>query len=204
MRQPHVSVASSRLPAWCQARSSRCPAAALRRAARSRARTVLRPFRRCVKLRRVTKSHVSCKDRLPMTEPLLRVRNLVKQFLVKRGIFSGAAERVHAVAGVSFQLDAGETLGLVGESGCGKSTTGRMVLRLIEPTSGSVKFEGRDLATVRGGKLRDLRQRLQPVFQDPYASLNPRMTVQSIVSEPMRIHNKWGKSSGPKRVKELM
>jgi oligopeptide/dipeptide ABC transporter ATP-binding protein len=134
----------------------------------------------------------------------LEVCDLVKDFPIRAGLFRRQVGAVSAVAGVSFELDAGETLGLVGESGCGKSTTGRMVLRLIEPTSGSVKFEGRDLATVRGGKLRDLRQRLQPVFQDPYASLNPRMTVQSIVSEPMRIHNKWGKSSGPKRVKELM
>src|SRR5262249_41103908 len=121
MRQPRAGVASSRLPAWCQARLTRCRAAGLRRAARSRARTVLRPFLHCAKSRQATKSRVSCKDRTAMMEPLLRVKNLVKQFLVKRGIFSGAAERVHAVNDVSFEVGAGETLGLVGGSGCGKA-----------------------------------------------------------------------------------
>jgi oligopeptide/dipeptide ABC transporter ATP-binding protein len=140
----------------------------------------------------------------PARHPILEVNDLVKDFPIRSGLFRRQIGAVSAVAGVSFQLAAGETLGLVGESGCGKSTTGRMVLRLIEPTSGSVKFEGQDLASMRHGKLRDLRKRMQPVFQDPYASLNPRMTVQSIISEPMRIHKQWNKTTGPLRVKELM
>jgi oligopeptide transport system ATP-binding protein len=123
-----------------------------------------------------------------MTEPLLRVKNLVKQFLVKRGIFSGAAERVHAVNDVSFEVGAGETLGLVGESGCGKSTTGRCILRLTEPTSGEVWFKGTNVTALNPTELRALRRDMQIIFQDPYASLDPRMTIGAIIGEALTIH----------------
>jgi oligopeptide transport system ATP-binding protein len=123
-----------------------------------------------------------------MTEPLLRVSELVKNFPVKGGILGRAVDQVHAVDGVSFDLNPGETLGLVGESGCGKSTTGRCILRLIEPTSGEVWFEGRNIATFSSTELTALRRDLQIIFQDPYASLNPRMTVGAIVGEALIIH----------------
>jgi oligopeptide transport system ATP-binding protein len=123
-----------------------------------------------------------------MTEPLLRVKNLVKQFLVKRGIFSGAADRVHAVNDVSFEVGAGETLGLVGESGCGKSTTGRCILRLTEPTSGEVWFKGTNVTALNPTELRALRRDMQIIFQDPYASLDPRMTIGAIIGEALTIH----------------
>jgi oligopeptide/dipeptide ABC transporter ATP-binding protein len=136
--------------------------------------------------------------------PVLEATDLVKEFPIRAGLFRRQIGHVSAVAGVSFQLAASETLGLVGETGCGKTTTGRMLLRLVEPTSGSVKFEGRDLSKLGRGALRELRSHMQPVFQDPYASLNPRMTVQTIISEPLRIHGKWKKGTGGERVKELM
>jgi len=123
-----------------------------------------------------------------MAEPLLRVKNLVKYFPIKGGLFSREVARVHAVDGISFEINAGETLGLVGESGCGKSTTGRCILRLIEPTSGEVWFEGKNVTTMDKRSLRALRRDLQIIFQDPYASLNPRMTVGSIVGEALIIH----------------
>ncbi len=123
-----------------------------------------------------------------MTEPLLRVKNLVKHYPVKGGFFSRELERVHAVDGVSFDILPGETLGLVGESGCGKSTTGRCVLRLIEPTSGELWFEGQDVTNVTKAELRALTRNMQIIFQDPYASLNPRMTVGAIIGEALIIH----------------
>jgi oligopeptide transport system ATP-binding protein len=123
-----------------------------------------------------------------MTAPLLSVKHLVKEFALKGGIFSGARERIHAVDDVSFDLAAGETLGLVGESGCGKSTTGRCILRLIEPTAGEVWFEGRNVTAMRKAELRVLARDMQIIFQDPYASLDPRMTVGAIIGEALVIH----------------
>ena len=123
-----------------------------------------------------------------MTEPLLRVKNLVKRFPVKGGLFARDLEHVHAVDGVSFEIQPGETLGLVGESGCGKSTTGRCILRLIAPTSGELWFEGKDVTHASKSELRALTRNMQIIFQDPYASLNPRMTVGAIVAEALIIH----------------
>ena len=128
-------------------------------------------------------------------EPLLRVRDLVKRFPIKGGLLGREVEAVHAVSGVSFDLQAGETLGVVGESGCGKSTTGRCILRLIEPTSGEVWFEGKDVTRAGKEELRALARDMQIIFQDPYASLNPRMTVGAIVGEALIIH-KLTKSRG--------
>ncbi len=137
--------------------------------------------------------------------PLLQVRDLVKHFPVKGGVFSREVERVHAVDGVSFDVRSGETLGLVGESGCGKSTTGRCILRLIEPTSGSVRFDGREVTTLEGGDLQRLRREMQIIFQDPFASLNPRMTVGAIVGEALTIHGLAANSGAhDDRVAELL
>ena len=123
-----------------------------------------------------------------MPEPLLRVTDLVKHFPIKSGLLSRATERVHAVDGVSFEIAAGETMGLVGESGCGKSTTGRCILRLIEPTSGEVWFDGKNVTALSGSALRALCRDMQIIFQDPYASLDPRMTVGAIIGEALIIH----------------
>jgi oligopeptide transport system ATP-binding protein len=122
-----------------------------------------------------------------MTEPLLRVSHLVKNFPTRHALL-GTAEEVHAVDDISFAIGAGETLGLVGESGCGKSTTGRCVLRLIEPTAGEVWLEGRSVTALEGKALGALRRDMQIIFQDPYASLNPRMTVGAIIGEALTIH----------------
>jgi peptide/nickel transport system ATP-binding protein len=124
--------------------------------------------------------------------PLLRVHKLVKNFAVRGGFFARSREVVHAVDQVSFEIAAGETLGLVGESGSGKSTTGRCILRLIEPTSGEVWFEGRNVTALGTGALRALARDMQIIFQDPFASLNPRMTVGAIIGEALTIHRLAG------------
>ena len=138
-------------------------------------------------------------------EVLLHVDNLVKHFPITQGIIiQKQVGAVHAVDGVSFDIYKGETLGLVGESGCGKSTTGRTILQLYRPTSGSVYFEGKDLVAMKGEELRKTRKRMQMIFQDPYASLNPRMTVGEIVGEPMLIHKTYSGKELEDRVADLL
>jgi oligopeptide/dipeptide ABC transporter ATP-binding protein len=127
-------------------------------------------------------------DDLPDDAPLLRVEQLVKEFPIRAGVFRREIGQVKAVSDVSFELFRNETLGVVGESGCGKSTLGRSILRLVEPTSGRVMFGDVDVTKASRSKMRDLRRDLQMVFQDPYASLNPRIPVRDIIGEPMRIH----------------
>jgi oligopeptide/dipeptide ABC transporter ATP-binding protein len=138
-----------------------------------------------------------------MNMPLLQVEGLVKHFPVRQGLFGRARGAVQAVQGVSFTLQAGQTLGVVGESGCGKSTLGRLVLRLIEPTAGRIAFNGSDLGALDAAALRAQRRAMQIIFQDPYSSLNPRMTVGQTLAEPLRLH---GLHSGrhAERVSELL
>jgi len=135
---------------------------------------------------------------------LLEVQDLKKYFPVKRGVFSRTIGHVRAVDGVSFTLEKGETLGLVGESGCGKTTVGRSILRLIEPTSGHVSFNGRDLLSLDREELRRVRATLQIIFQDPFSSLNPRMNIGQIIAEPIRNHIRTSKVEIRDRVAYLM
>jgi oligopeptide/dipeptide ABC transporter ATP-binding protein len=136
--------------------------------------------------------------------PLLEVRHLRKYFPVRGGVLRRQVGQVHAVDDVSFALAERETLGLVGESGCGKSTLGRCIVRLLEPTDGEIVFEGREITKLRQRALRPLRRELQMVFQDPYASLNPRKRVGSIVGDPLRIHDMGDRRARRLRVQELM
>ena len=136
--------------------------------------------------------------------PLVEVRGLRKFYPVRGGLFARGATQVRAVDGVSLAISAGETLGLVGESGCGKSTLGRTMLRLVEPTSGDVRFAGRTLLTLGARELRALRREMQIVFQDPYGSLNPRMRVASIVGEGLEIHRLGTRAERRDRVMELL
>ena len=140
----------------------------------------------------------------PVRAPLLSVRDLVKHFPIKRGLFGRQAGTVRAVDGVSFDVGPGETLGLVGESGCGKTTTGRAILRLIEPTSGDVRFDGVDVRALGPTELRRLRRQMQIIFQDPFSSLNPRMTVGATVREGLTIHGLAEGAAADARVRQLL
>ena len=137
-------------------------------------------------------------------EPLLQVNDLKMHFPIYRGVFQRQVGAVRAVDGVSFDVRRGETLGLVGESGCGKSTTGRTILQLYKPTAGTVTFDGTDLVKLKGEQLRQMRRKMQMIFQDPYASLNPRMTVAQLVGEPLIVHNAATATEINERVAHLL
>ncbi|MBG9541813.1 ABC transporter ATP-binding protein [Cytobacillus firmus] len=139
-----------------------------------------------------------------MTEVLLEVNQLKKYFPVTGGLFGRKQGDVKAVDDITFFVNKGETLGLVGESGCGKSTTGRMLMRLIEPTEGKVVFEGKDLTSLNSAEMRKMRKEMQMVFQDPFASLNPRHTVEQILEEPLIVHGIGNKEERKQRVREML
>jgi oligopeptide/dipeptide ABC transporter ATP-binding protein len=140
---------------------------------------------------------------MPDTANVLEVQGLKKYFPVRRGLLRRTVGYVHAVDDVSFTIGAAETLGLVGESGCGKTTVGRSILRLIEPTAGSIRLDGHEISGLSKAELRPLRQRMQIIFQDPFSSLNPRMRVGDIVAEPLKLHGGAGKRARRERVAEL-
>jgi oligopeptide/dipeptide ABC transporter ATP-binding protein len=142
-------------------------------------------------------------ERVDAGSPVLEAEHLVRTFDVRHGVFGRRAGSVHAVSDVSLVLHPGEVLGLVGESGCGKSTTARLLLGLIGLDSGAVRFAGRDISALKGADARSLRRQLQIVFQDPYSSLNPRLTVGATLAEPLQIHGRWD-TEGPARVRELL
>src|SRR5581483_5990682 len=135
---------------------------------------------------------------------ILRIENLVKRFPIRAGLLKREVGQIHAVDGVDLSIMAGETIGLVGESGCGKTTLSRTIIKLIEPTSGKIIFNGRDITGFTRREMRDVRREMQIVFQDPYASLNPRMTVRDIIGEPLRIHGSYRGQRGRQRVDELL
>lgn len=139
-----------------------------------------------------------------MSKTILEVKDLKKHFPIEKGMFQQSKATVKAVNGVSFSINEGETFGLVGESGSGKTTTGRLIMRLLDPTAGSIVFNGKDITTNSESQLRSIRKDFQMIFQDPYASLNPRMTIKEIVEEPMVVHHMYDSRERSKKVEKLL